>query len=87
MNLNHITVILLTVLALLYILVMKKLHSSKPEFSKTLRDFSIMEFFSVFRGRVFKENIMEAFIALALVITVFFIGVTHFVVVLLDMLV
>ena len=75
------TISLLVALTMLYIAVIRKIFPNKSMFIEAISNFSLMDFSAVFRGRVFEENIMEAFIGLALVVTVFFIGISYAIVV------
>ncbi len=78
------TISLLVALTMLYIAVIRKIFPSKSELIEAISNFSLMDFLAVFRGRVFEENIMEAFIGLALVVTVFFVGIFYAIVVVID---
>lgn len=68
---------LLVLTTILYILVIKKIFPTIEGFWDAIKHFSFIEFLSVLRGRVFDENIREAYIGLALVTTVAYVGIAY----------
>jgi hypothetical protein len=71
--------LLLTVTGI-YLVILKKIFPSKHKFIEALKGFSIMEFVTVFSGRVFDENIKEALVGLVLVVTAFYLGIAYLIV-------
>ncbi|MBN2899897.1 MAG: hypothetical protein JXO44_14100 [Clostridia bacterium] len=84
---HKLTIGLLIALTIFYIKVIRMIFPSKEKLFDALSHFSVLGFLSALRGRVFEDNVMEAFIGMALVATVVFIGFTYVIVVILDQLI